>query len=47
MPHRRRNQIERLFRRLMGFRSIFSRFDRLDLMFIALIYFALVVYALW
>ena len=44
--YRRRNEIERLFRRLKGFRRIFSRFDKLDLMFIAFIYFALVVEAL-
>jgi IS4 transposase len=39
--YRCRNEIERLFRRLKGFRRIFSRFDKLDLVFIALIYFAL------
>jgi transposase len=44
--YRRRNEIERLFRRLKGFRRIFSRFDKLDLMFMAFIYFALVVEAL-
>jgi transposase len=44
--YRRRNEIERLFRRLKGFRRIFSRFDKLDLMFIAFIYFALIVEAL-
>ncbi|HVO23555.1 MAG TPA: IS5/IS1182 family transposase, partial [Candidatus Margulisiibacteriota bacterium] len=38
--------IERLFRRLKGFRRIFSRFDKLDLVFIAFIYFALIVEAL-
>jgi transposase len=27
--YRRRNEIERLFRRLKGFRRIFSRFDKL------------------
>ena len=43
---RRRNEIERLFRRLKGFRRIFSRFDKLDLVFIAFIYFALIVEAL-
>jgi len=42
----RRNEIERLFRRLKGFRRIFSRFDKLDLVFIAFIYFALIVAAL-
>ena len=31
--YRRRNEIERLFRRLKGFRRIFSRFDKLDVMF--------------
>ena len=34
------------FRRLKGFRRIFSRFDKLDLVFIAFIYFALIVEAL-
>ncbi len=33
--YRRRNEIERLFRRLKGFRRIFSRFDKLDVMFMA------------
>jgi transposase len=44
--YRRRNEIERLFRRLKAFRRIFSRFDKLDLVFIAFIYFALIVEAL-
>ena len=44
--YRRRNEIERLFRRLKGFRRIFSRFDKLDLMFTAFIHFALIVDAL-
>jgi transposase len=37
-----RNQVERLFRRLKGFRRIFLRFDKLDLMFTAFIHLALV-----
>ena len=41
--YRRRNEIERLFRRLKGFRRIFSRFEKLDIMFIAFIRFALIV----
>ena len=41
--YRRRNEIERLFRRLKGFRRIFSRFDKLDVMFMAFLCFALVV----
>lgn len=44
--YRRRNEIERLFRRLKGFRRIFSRFDKLDVMFTAFIHFALIVDAL-
>lgn len=44
--YRRRNEIERLFRRLKGFRRIFSRFDKLDVMFTAFIHFALITEAL-
>ena len=44
--YRRRNEIERLFRRLKGFRRIFSRFDKLDVVFLAFLYFALIVEAL-
>ena len=46
LMYRRRNEIERLFRRLKGFRRIFSRFDKLDVMFTAFIHFALIVEAL-
>ncbi len=41
--YKRRNEIERLFRRLKGFRRLFSRFEKLDVMFIAFINFALIV----
>lgn len=44
--YKRRNEVERLFRRLKGFRRIFSRFDKFDVMFIAFINFALIVEAL-
>jgi transposase len=44
--YRRRNEVERLFRRLKGFRRIFSRFDKLDIMFRAFIHFGLIVEAL-
>jgi transposase len=44
--YRKRNEVERLFRRLKGFRRIFSRFDKLDVMFMAFIHFALAVEAL-
>ena len=38
--------VERLLRRLKGFRRIFSRFDKLDVMFAAFIHFALIVESL-
>src|SRR5438132_5128412 len=41
--YKRRNEIERLFRRLKGFRRIFSRFEKLDIMFVAFINFAPIV----
>lgn len=44
--YKKRNEVERLFRRLKGFRRIFSRFEKLDLMFTAFIHLALIVDAL-
>jgi transposase len=44
--YRKRNEDERLFRRLKGFRRVFSRFDKLDVMFTGFIHFALIVEAL-
>ena len=44
--YRKRNEIERLFRRLKGFRRIFSRFEKLDVTFLAFLSFALIVEAL-
>ena len=41
--YRRRNEVERLFRRLKGFRRVFSRYDKLDVIFLGFIVFALVV----
>ena len=32
--YKRRNGVERLFRRLKGYRKVFSRFEKLDVMFI-------------
>ena len=43
MYKRRRNKVERLFRRLKGFQRLFSRFEKLDVMFVAFINFALIV----
>ena len=44
--YKRRNEIERLFRRLKGFRRIFSRFDKLDTLFLGFILLALIFEAL-
>ncbi|WKD48656.1 IS5 family transposase [Microbulbifer spongiae] len=41
--YKKRNEVERLFRRLKGFRRIFSRFDKLDVVFTFFIHFALIV----
>ena len=41
--YRRRNEIERLSRRFKGFRRVFSRFDKLDVMFKGFISLALIV----
>lgn len=44
--YKKRNEVERLFRRLKGFRRIFTRFDKLDVMFIGFVVFALIVIAI-
>ena len=44
--YKRRNEVERLFRRLKGFRRIFSRFEKLDVIFLGFIVFVLIVDAL-
>lgn len=44
--YRCRIDIERLVRRLKWFRRILRRFDRLDVMFVALLSFTLIVEAL-
>ncbi|MCE4283298.1 IS5/IS1182 family transposase, partial [Xanthomonas hortorum pv. gardneri] len=41
--YKRRNEVERLFRRLKGYRRIFSRFEKLDVMFLGFLSFVLVV----
>lgn len=45
--YRRRNEFERLFRRLKGYRRILSRWEKLDLMFTGFINFALVTDEAW
>jgi len=44
--YKRRNEVERLFRRLKGFRRIFSRFEKLDVLCIGFIHFALITEAI-
>jgi transposase len=44
--YRQRNEIERLFRRLKGYRRVFCRFDKLDVLFAGFIVLALIVEAL-
>ena len=40
--YKRRNEIERLFRRLKAYRRVFTRYDKLDVLFLAFITFALI-----
>ncbi len=44
--YKQRNQVERLFRRLKRFRRIFTRYDKLDIIFLSFVYFAFIVDAL-
>lgn len=44
--YKKRNEVERLFRKLKGFRRVFTRFDKLDAMFMGFIVFALIVMAI-
>ena len=44
--YKKRNEIERLFRRLKGYRRIFSRFEKLDVVFLGFLSFAFIVEAL-
>ena len=43
--YKRRNEIERYFRRLKRFRKVFTRYDKLDIIFIAVISFAMILNA--
>ena len=46
VTYRRRNELERLHRRLKSYRRVFTRYDKLDVMFLAFIYLALIFDAL-
>jgi len=41
--YKRRNEVERLFRRIKRFRRIFTRYEKLDKMFLAFISLAIIV----
>lgn len=41
--YKRRNAIERLFRKLKGFRRLATRYDKLDMMFLAFLVFVCIV----
>lgn len=41
--YKRRNAIERLFRKLKGFRRLATRYDKLDVMFLAFLVFVCIV----
>ena len=40
--YKRRNEVERVFRRLKGYRRVFVRYDKLDVIFLAFITLALI-----
>lgn len=44
--YRKRNEVERMFRRLKAWRPVFTRYDKLDVMFAAFITVALIAEAL-
>lgn len=44
--YKRRNEIERLFRRIKAYRRVFTRYDKLDTVFLAFVTFAFIVEAL-
>ncbi|MDR2017689.1 MAG: transposase [Syntrophobacterales bacterium] len=44
--YKKRNQVERLFRRIKRFRRVFTRYDKLDVMFATFVLLALTVDAL-
>ncbi len=44
--YKRRNEVERFFRRIKRFRRIFTRYDKLDVVFAGFILFAMIIDAL-
>ena len=44
--YKRRNEVERFFRRIKGFRRVFTRYEKPDVMYLAFLTFAMIVDAL-
>ena len=44
--YKRRNEVERLFRRLKGYRRVFTRYDKLDVLYRGFVLFVIVFEAL-
>ena len=44
--YKRRNEVERLFRRLKAYRRIFTRYDKLDIIFSGFVLLALIIEAI-
>ena len=44
--YKRRNEVERYFRRLKRFRKVFTRYDKLDILFLAVISFSMILDAI-
>ena len=40
--YKRRNEVERLFRRLKGYRRVFTRYDKLDVVYLGFVMFAII-----
>jgi len=41
--YKRRNEVERYFLRLKRFRKVFTRYDKLDSSYLAIVYFAMIL----
>ena len=46
VTYRRRHEVERLFRRRKGYRRVFTRYDKLDVLFLAFVHLTLIFDAL-
>ena len=40
--YKRRDEVERLFRRLKGYRRVFTRYDKLDVVYVGFVMFAII-----